>query len=161
MNMQNDTIKHFFEQFNYFISYVCSGELPSTKTDMTIWYNIFIPCISILVLILGWFINTRLRQKEERLKEQLHYRMNSINLCIDFLFLIVDSELPANELDYNSKMINAKRNLFYYGTSQEYDLFLLLIKYLDDNYDRSVILETVNKLQLVLRDSVRKSLKLS
>ena len=159
--MQNDTIIQFIEQLNNFSSCVCSGKLPSTETDIAVWCNILIPFISILVLIIGWFINTRLRQKEERLKEQLHYRMNSINVCIDFLFLVEDNKVPANELDYKSKMINAKRNLFYFGTSQENELLSLLIKYLDDNYDRSAVEEIAEKLQKVLRDSVKQSLKLS
>ncbi|KAB4426746.1 hypothetical protein [Bacteroides thetaiotaomicron] len=87
--------------------------------------------------------------------------MSTINSCIDFLFLVADNSIPANVKDYSAKMTTAKRNLFYYGTTQENELFDSLLLQLDNGVERDLVLGTVSKLQDILKNSVRKSLKLS
>lgn len=158
----NNSINSIIEQLNNNYSCSCLAEHPPiVESKITIWCNILIPSISVLVLIIGWFINTRLRQKEAILKKQLKYRMSTINSCIDFLFLVADNSIPANVKDYSAKMTTAKRNLFYYGTTQENELFDSLLLQLDNGVERDLVLGTVSKLQDILKNSVRKSLKLS
>lgn len=145
-----------------FISYTNQNSYSDSESNTSVW-TIIIPAFSVLALIVGWFINSFFRHKENILIEQLKYRMKSIDCCIDFLYLVEKNEYPTNDDNYKAKLEEAKRLLFYYGNNNEYETFLQLEKALENEhvYDREAINKITNRLRTILQSTIKRTLKLS
>jgi len=126
------------------------------KLDLSItnWITI----ISIIIVITGWFINGYLSRKQEISKERLKYRLETLNYCIEVLFMLEKINSPLEDIEFNKSFKKAKKQLYFFGTSKETHLFDEIEEGLFNNPED--ITDVVNKFRETIKSSINIVLEL-
>jgi hypothetical protein len=120
----------------------------------------WITIISVLIIVIGWFINSYLNRRHEISKKRLDYRLETLQSFLP-IFLSISSSLQPfiYDKDLNEKIIKARVNFQLYGHKDEMVLFNNFVIAIESQ-DTEEATIYINKLIKLIRTRIRNELKL-
>ena len=106
----------------------------------------WIMILSVIIIVIGWFVNSHLNRRHEIAKQRLDYRLNALNLSIPLILKVRNKTVTKNEVD------ELHSNLQLYANKNE---LKILTKFIETNNP-----EKLNELLIAIRNSIRKELDL-
>ena len=122
--------------------------------------------ITILIAIIGWFVNQYLNRRNEKLKRRSECRLDMLHTIIDFRYIFVRKEFFDNDIDELYKKIHLKVQI--YGEIEEIKLLNELVKIMEiinskkqieETYSKKLV-DILNKFVEIAITKIRKELKL-
>jgi len=116
--------------------------------------------ISLLIVAIGWFINSHLNRKLEISKKRMDYRLETLHSFLPVYLSITSSTKPfLDDKNLNEKIKKARINFQLYGYTDEIDLFEKFVLAIEEKntIEASNIL---NKLIALIRNRIREELNL-
>jgi len=106
------------------------------------WIMIF----SVIIIVIGWFVNSYLNRRHEIAKQRLDYRLNALSLSIPLILKVRNQTITQNEVD------ELHSNLQLYANKSELEILTSFIETRKP--------EKLNELLATIRNSIRKELDL-
>lgn len=122
----------------------------------------WIAIISVIVLIIGWFLNSSLNRRNEILKEQFKFRLNVLLLMLDTFnnvqrnLILNGNSNPNKEL--TADLVKALSRLAFFGKKDEQYLSKIIFDKL--SADQPIGLE-LSKLIMIVGDRIKKELRMN
>ena len=122
----------------------------------------WIAIISVIVLVIGWFLNSFLNRRNEILKEQLKFRLNVLFLMLDTFnqvqrYIILNKNLTPNK-ELTADLVKALSRLAFFGKKDEQHLSKIIFDKLNNN--QAIGLE-LSKLIMIIGDRIKKELRMN
>ena len=119
----------------------------------------FITIVSLLIIVIGWFINNHLNRKNDIAKVRFEYRINALNKFLDVFFFIQKNRNPFSDSSFLPLVEDARRVLSLYGEDDEIDLYEEFIHSCErKNLQKAN--ETLESLVILVRMKIRKELNI-
>lgn len=117
----------------------------------------WITILSVIALIVGWFINSWLNRRNEIAKERLKYRMDTLRSIVDLLSEI--QECIDNNIGDITHLIRKISEISYkfdiYGKEDEQRLWKLFIKAINEKEKTA---QPFNDVLVLVKNRIRKEL---
>lgn len=117
----------------------------------------WITILSVIALIVGWFINSWLNRRNEIAKERLKYRMDTLRSIVDLLSEIQDC-IDNNKGDITHlirKISEISYKFDIYGKEDEQRLWKLFIKAINEKEKTA---QPFNDVLVLVKNRIRKEL---
>lgn len=85
--------------------------------------NECIALISVIVFIIGWFINNYIKYRYEISKKRFEYRINALQSFLNVWFIIQKESSPFTNDAFLPALEKARTNFQLYGTNDEIEKF--------------------------------------
>lgn len=116
----------------------------------------WIMLVSMIVVILGWFLNSYLNRKHEIAKKRLDYRLEALINMLDSLLLIRNMIDVKKDIGLDLDKISEYH--LYFQLYANKDELYLLNKFIESDFENKY--NPLNKLIFLLRKRIRKELDL-
>jgi len=117
----------------------------------------WITLVSVIALIIGWFVNGYLNRKNEIAKKRFEYRMNALQSFLPVWFFIQKNSEPFADSSFLPLLEKSRSEFQLYGTDEEINLFEKFIKGIEQkNLDSANT--ALHKLVPLIRGNIRKEL---
>lgn len=122
----------------------------------------WVTIVSVIAIIVGWFINSWLNRRNEIAKERLKYRMDTLQSIITLLSELQESSLvKKGDISHLNRLIRDTLTKFYiYGEKDEIELCKFLRKAINDK-NNIEFENSLNKLTELVKNRIRQELQLS
>ncbi|RKY07282.1 MAG: hypothetical protein DRP66_07065 [Planctomycetota bacterium] len=116
--------------------------------------------ISLIIVVVGWFVNSFLNRRHEISKKRLDFRLESLHSFLPVFLSMTSSLQPfIDDPTLNDKIRTARVNFQLYGLQDEIDLFNKFVVSIEkQNTNEATI--TINELIGMVRSRLRHELKL-
>lgn len=121
--------------------------------------KIWITVVSVIALIIGWFVNGYLNRRNEIAKERFKYRMIAIQSSLETWLFLTDDINKMFDPTFIPMLRSTRVNIGLYGKDDEIKLIEDFIKNFE-NKNLEGINETLPKLIPLFRQRVREELKI-
>ncbi len=119
----------------------------------------YITISSVIIIIVGWFINGYINRKHEIAKKRLEYRMDSLESFLKVWFFIQKNSNPFSDPIFLPLLEKARSNFQLYGETDEIDNFEKFIKKLETK-DIIGANKALGELVPLVKNKIRKELGL-
>ena len=110
--------------------------------------------------MIGWVVNSFFNRRHEISKKRLEYRLETLHSFLPVFISISSSPKPfEDDKDLSTKIKNARVNFQLYGYQDEIELLDKFVSAIE-NADVNETQNTINKLIKLIRQRLRKELKL-
>lgn len=120
----------------------------------------WIAIVSVLVIVIGWFLNSELNRRNEIAKKRLEFRLDILNLMLDTFNDMQEHIITTNSLNGNNKLVaalyRALSRLAFFGKQDEKILCEVISKKMNDK--QPIGLELSKLIEVVSR-RIKKELK--
>lgn len=119
----------------------------------------YITIISVIAVIIAWFVNGELNRRNEIAKKRFEYRMTSLQSFLDVWFFIQKNPNPFIDPAFLLLIQNVRKNLQLYGKDDEIQLYEKFIKSAEKQDIEQTHKAMMNLVELV-RLRIRKELNI-
>lgn len=118
-----------------------------------------ITIISVIAVIIGWFVNGELNRRNEISKKRFEYRMTSLQSFLEVWFFIQNNPNPFQDPAFLSLIQGVRKNFQLYGLNDEIQLYEMFINSAE-NQDLENANLAIYRLVELVRLRIRKELNL-
>ncbi|WP_419812279.1 hypothetical protein [Bacterioplanoides sp.] len=120
----------------------------------------YIPLISVVVVVIGWFVNNILSRKHEIAKRRLEYRLGALESFLPVWFTMQKYGAPFEaDPDLLKKIETARSNIQLYGKQDEIDGIERFIECLESN-DVENGVKNLHKFIVLIKSRIRGELNI-
>ena len=127
----------------------------------------YITIISVVVLVVGWFVNSWLNRRHEVFKKRVEYQVEMYMAWIDASFTLVEinndkiEESKRKELvrKYIEKLEHAQKKIILFGETEQINMVETVVRLAQAN-EHLALVEMTTQLNLSIRNLLRKELGL-
>jgi hypothetical protein len=112
---------------------------------------------SVIVIVVGWFVNSWLNRRHEIAKKRMEYRFDALLSFLPVLFAIQENRTTDDKFNKDISSCRTKFQLYCY--SNEIEAFEKIVSAIE-NKDEKSYNESVRLVARVVKDQVRKELGL-
>ena len=117
------------------------------------WITVF----SVVVIVIGWFVNSFLNRRHEISKKRIDYRLDALLSFLPVIFAINENRTEDDKFSKDIATCWTKFQLYCYKEeTEEFEKIMLAIK----NKDNKAYTESVRRVADIVRENVRKELGL-
>lgn len=119
----------------------------------------WITIISVIAVIIGWFVNGHLNRRNEIAKKRFEYRINALQSFLKVWFFIQKNPAPFMNPSFLLLLEEARSNFQLYGKDDEIKLFEAFIQSAEQQNLQKAN-EALNELVPLIRIKIRQELNI-